>query len=624
MKKNRLSLIYILLFSVYILGGCTAIILSYVYHFNRESIGVVILICPLIALAFSRKSNINKYGINNSINKFKPHVFKIFLILFVLLSVISLIIAVISQKNYYLPVEFFIFIALTACLILVQIMSFNNLTKIQIYLILLEIFTFSSLIAYAFLFLFPGPIGFDSSYHIAFINNILNSGNINYSGNYSNYPLFHLLFASLVLITGIINFKIIQLILAIIQIFFFIFIFILTNKFFNEKIALISVLILSIIPYTIVPHYSYYPTAFSLTIFLMALYLFYELFKGSKFVILFLLSFVTLIFSHPLAPLYFLVISLLIVSASKSINLTKKYISIGGIILMTILMLTWWMKSTPFQTDLFSTFIISLQNAFTSVDYSDVGRATLSQFYSFKDILLYDLGFVMLIGFSIFGSFYAINNFFKNDNISKIDEKIIILIITLILIPIPYVMAILFPQSLPDRWFPFIGIFLSISASIGIYILFEKSLTSKIPYILLILIIFTTIFFNISSPIVNPNSHIYSEDLSSRNALTTSELNALQFTNLYGINNTKANSILISLFTYTNSSANYIDPSRPETYSKGLLVIRSYDIKNGFTIPLFGAKGQLAEVIPPTNNFSSFLNNSDQIYNNGNLTMYYN
>lgn len=614
MNKSRLYLFYLIIFSVYLIGGFSAIIFSYVYNFNRESVGFVILFCPLIALFISRKEpTIPKIN-------FKPHIFKILSIMFIITTFIALLISLNSQKMYYLPLEFFIVISIIASVIVIQITSFSKLTKNQVYSILLEIFIFSTLISYTFLFLFAGPYGNDSSYHLAFIKNILTAGNINYWGNYSNYPIFHLLFASLIFITGITSFKIIQLILAITQILFFIFLFILCNKLFNEKVALLSVLLISIIPYIIVPHYSYYPTAFDLTIFLMALYLFLDLFKGSKVVILFLLSFVTLIFSHPLGPLFFIIISLLLITTSKSFKGTKSYISITGICLMIVMMLAWWMKPTIFQDDLLSIFILSIKNALITVDYTNVGRATLSQFYSFKDIFLFDLGFVMLIGFSIFGSFYGVKKFLKMEVGSKIDERIIIFIITLILIPIPYVMAIVYPQSLPDRWFPFISIFLSISAGFGIYILFKKSLTSKIKHFFLIFIVITTVFFSVTSPIANPNSHIYSEQLSGRSALTYSELSATEFMSLNGpINNTKCNSIFLA-----SSNEKHINPLEYKTYSKGLLVIRDYDLNRGFTIPLFGAKGLLLEVITPNKKFLNFLNNSNQVYNNGNLKMYYN
>ena len=44
MKENKLHIFYLILFALYLIGGCIAIILSQVYNFHREGIGVAILL----------------------------------------------------------------------------------------------------------------------------------------------------------------------------------------------------------------------------------------------------------------------------------------------------------------------------------------------------------------------------------------------------------------------------------------------------------------------------------------------------------------------------------------------------------------------------------------------------
>lgn len=98
-----------------------------------------------------------------------------------------------------------------ASLILIQILFSKNLSKYKQYYILIEIFVLSILLSYSFLFLFPSPYGNDASYHVGFIQSILNTGTIgNYFAQYTNYPIFHLLFVFITYMTGIHDFKVIQ------------------------------------------------------------------------------------------------------------------------------------------------------------------------------------------------------------------------------------------------------------------------------------------------------------------------------------------------------------------------------------------------------------------------------
>ena len=102
-----------------------------------------------------------------------------------------------------------------AALILIQILFSHELSEPKQYFIIIEIFALSILLSSSFLFLFPGPYGNDASYHVGFIQNILETGTIgNYLAHYTNYPVFHVLFVSIVLMTGIDDFKIIQFILS--------------------------------------------------------------------------------------------------------------------------------------------------------------------------------------------------------------------------------------------------------------------------------------------------------------------------------------------------------------------------------------------------------------------------
>lgn len=623
MINNKISLLYKLLVAIYLIGGCAAVFVSFVYNFNRESVGFALLIGTLLSYVISRHTKISGTEF-----KLQQRYFKVTSFLFVLMFIFTLFVVAYSLKNYFLPIEFFIIVTIMALIIMIQILFFK-LSKYVQYIILLEIFIFSITLSSSFNFIFPGPIGNDAYYHINFIESIIDQGNINsYIGNYVNYPIFHLFYAEFINITGLNEIKITQVFLAIYQIIFFCFLFLLTKKIFNDKIALISVLLFSITPYIVQPQFLFYPMAFTFTIFLLSLYLLNNISRNKVFLILFLISFVLLTFAHPLSPFFLLFIVLLFYGISKvGEYLTKssskiQYITGAGLLFMLVLMILWWMQPVG-SGDLFSNFIISLEKAFLTVDTVNVEQVTLSQRYNSADVFLYDLGFVSIIFFAVLGSFYGIKKIINNKEF-KFDERVIYLIITLIIIPIPYLMAIIYPGSLPDRWFVFISIFLSISASVGIITLFNFVNSNKLKLIPLVLIIFL-IFFNITSPIVNQNTHIYSEDMSTRHALTSSEINAVSFitSNYNNISQLKGNSLFISFTGQNLTYRNYLDPTRPEIYTKGVLVVRDYDLKNGFTVPASGA-GQIVRVKVPNQDFFNFLASSNEIYNNGPLEMYIN
>ena len=174
-------------------------------------------------------------------------------------------------------------------------------------------------------------------------------------------------------------------------------------------------------------------------------------------------------------------------------------------------------------------------------------------------MILYDLGWVILSFLGIVGAFYGLKKMAKNEK-SK-NEKIYFFIITLILIPLPYVLTIIYPQSMPDRWFPFVGLFIGISASFGIFTIFKHSGRKKLASIFLVSFVMIGIFFNITTPIVNPNGQIYAKELSGRSGLTSPELDSVNFLNDYSNSeNVKSNSKYLALAYPNSNQNNFINP----------------------------------------------------------------
>jgi hypothetical protein len=283
------------------------------------------------------------------------------------------------------------------------------------------------------------------------------------------------------------------------------------------------------------------------------------------------------------------------------------------------------MREIEREGSLYHNLVLSINRACTQSEsvQNSVTQATLSSSYNFKDIALYDAGLTILFCLGIIGSFLILRNKLDEKNLTIEKYRISISNVTLIFIPLPYVMAIIYPQSLPARWFPFIETLTGILSGVTIYVLYcnlYKSRLNFLPHILIVILI----FFMITSPVANPNSHIYSESLSNRNSLTQSEIDTANFTNkLVNVSKVHANSEYIQ---FINRSVldydHFVNPAVPETYDRGIILIRKDDIKKGFVIPLFGSKNKLLDIIPPNEEFNISMSNSHKIYENNQVKIY--
>lgn len=626
MKFDRVRYVRYTLFLAYFVGGLTAITLSYIHHWHKEPVGLAIFLGSILAL-FIPSSLYNSNFIQES--KEIEHIsatYKLSLIIFLILSFISVIIFMDFKLNYYFPLKYFIIISLSSVLISLQILLPISISRIKEYLTLLEIFVLSTMVSSFSLFLFPSSYGNDSPYHAMFIKSIIASGNFReIYGHYQNYPIYHLLFISIDLLGGIEDLKLIQFIISVIEILFLVFLYIIVKKFFDKKVALLSFLIISLSPYLLQARFTYYPCVFTVIFFILIFNLFYyPSTKTSNTSFLMFIIFIVIIFSHPLTPAILITIFFIIYIFNRYLNFKGTKMSEAFLLVISIITLSWWMKPIGVQMDLFSGMILSAKYALQNPDYEAVTTATLAPLYNWTDVVLYDLGFIILISLGIIGSFYSLKNIRIMKKSMQDKERLLTLsIVTLLIIPIPYLLAIIYPLSLPDRWFPFITIFAGVFASVSIILLYQMLTKYKLHYIV-VLIIFLLVFFMITTPITNPNAKIYGEAFSGRSALTSSEIAAADFVNRIAPNELYGNSKYLPFINMRYlDSEKFINPTEPHTYCHGLVVLRKYDLEKGFTIPLYGAKGKLLEIVYPDNRFYDAINHSNKLYENYDAKIYF-
>ena len=633
MKKLNMN-VYDYFMLAYVIAGIGAILLSYKYGLNREDVGIVFLIGSILSIVISIGIRQKDENIQIQTGE-KSYFFKISLMVWMCLAVFSIFIFLNSRQNYYLPLIYFLSISLMAVIISMQIMIHQKLSKIKTCIIFIEIIILSSILSASFLLLFPTPYGNDSLIHIGFISHILNTGSIeNYvdAGRYHEYPIYHILFAETMTLSNIDN-NMALLILGQVQILFLLFVLIICQRLFNIKAGLLSVLLISLATYLLIPKYTHFTGSFSVIFYMMFIYflLFHSDSKTYSISILMLVTITTLNFIHPLIPIIVIFTMLITLICCNILKLNFR-LKTSFVFFNIIIMLYQWMRPGQNGEGFLETTVGSIKSIF-GVERS-VTQATLSPFYNWASIVLYELGFIILILFGIAGALTFIRyNLRQEGKAIYLQERGILLsLITLIFIPVPYFLALVYPNSLPARWFPYIEVLIGIFAGSILMAYYNELLKSKFRYMIFV-IIFILIFFLITSPIANPNSQIYSKELSSRSALTSSEEEGLKFVKIDYINDTKpdyANDSVKGNVGYIyyfywfipTDRSRLIDPRDTKTFSNGLILIRDYDINNGFTIPLWGTKGLLLEVVPPTAQFINTLNAKNKIYSSQSVNIY--
>lgn len=610
---SRFQLAYRVILLGYIVGGFFAIALSVLYGFNRAQIGFAFLVGGILSFAVVTRDWIDCDSYEASPTRRTSNFVTMGFILWMLLIVISIILYRFSSGRYYTPIGCFVTTSVAATVIAAQVLMPRRLSRREIHVILSEIMILSILVGAMSLLLFSQPYGNDAGYHAGFIESIVSSGTINNypDGNYQNYPVYHIMFASLELTVGI-DLKTAELAAVVLQVLFTLFVFSLARSHTNTRVALMSMLIVTLSPELIRPRYELFPSSFAVIFLILLVFLLLRpgLMSATRSMLL-LLTLVLIVLTHPLIPVIAFVIIIMIYSISRFLRVRHAQITLAPVLLTLLLTFTSWMRPVGMHGDLISTMVVSLRSALGSTDYAaSINQVTLSSRYGWFDVMLYDMGFTILIALGSMGAFIALSRCRVGNPLHHVNGKFCILsLATLLIIPIPFVLALAYPQSLPSRWFPIIEVCAGIFAGSTIAFLgarMKRSITRSF----LIVVVGLLIFFMISSPVANPNSHIYSTEIVNRSAVTQSEFAAAEF-----INGLHASQVSASWKYFSMNVTDHINPDDPSTYSSGLIVIRDYDLAKGFIVNSISAN--LTDIVRPNQQLFQFLNNTNQILDIG-------
>lgn len=484
---------------------------------------------------------------NNAIIKLIPqiqpsnNIFRIFMISFFSLYTISILSLFFRENLFERPFSFFILLAIMAGILVVEIISSKETEKYQI---LIQIIFMGLLLGWSQLLITPSLIGIDPWWHQMFATNIQQIHFIPEGYGYSNFPIFHLFTIITSFLTQF-GYKysvmssvgLMQIICNTLFIYLFgIFLF------KNYKIGLLASFFLIIGPYQVYMNYISIPNSFAPIFILIILYILLKLKINLKNSLILSILMFSLILTHTISA-FFLAIILFVCWGSFALydyidpnNKEKFPISIP--IIYSFAMLLWW----TYDHSTIMTFADIILNMF-KIDYfmiptpesliTSLQKPGLEQIFKI-------LGLFIFLYIPIAGIFYMVS-----DRGTRLTFTIAIIgIFTILILNLSFLLGL---PIIPDRWFYYSEIFLSIPLAITIVLNKKTDLRFKSGHFIVTLffVIFLT-FLAIMNPIANSDNMKFSPE-KNRISLSESEIKAGETVSYY------AQMPLISDRFYSNS-----------------------------------------------------------------------
>jgi hypothetical protein len=616
------------------MGGIIIFASSY-YSLNKTHIGFAFALPPIIYYALKKHIK-TPVKTDIEIQKSYKRLFILFIILF--LFIISLSLLFWQSEIYHRPIIFFIFIAIAYVVITGQI--FFNCTRRNVPIILLEIIIVAIIVRGSIYYLFPTVYGNDPFFHTDFIQKTISSGSITMtSGDYSNFPMSHLLVTFISKFTGL-NIKNSYFAISLIEVFASLFVFLIGKALGGNRLGLLSAMLITIAPYNIFWGFWIIPMTLGMVFLIIIFYLLLKRNSNSTITTSILLIFfcLSIIMVHTVASFVTWVILLIILlglivyrflfpkmqprklvvqSFNNFLFSPLQYkrfrFSINIVSLMGISLFSYWMFTNHYTgVDFFSLFTKSLISSLVRMDTASVSMVSLAPTLKYQSIFLLDLPSTLLMFFCILGSLYLIDHKFNS-------VKFVLIFTVIVLLTIIYGGALFGTTAiLPHRWFVFMEVLMVIVGAYGIYLIVFTQQTFIRQLLVCSIIIFVIAFSAVTTPLTNTESPFYAKELGTRSGFFHSEVAAAENIESYYDGNITRNS------KYALLDGINLNPNDLETYEDKMMVIRSSDLEKGFIIPLFGAKGKLLEILIPNSTFSSYLDSPkcDNVYDNGEVKGY--
>lgn len=439
---------------------------------------IVVLATLFLSLSTFKITKSNKIIRNNT------NVFNTLILDIIFINIFTVSVYYFRPYEYVRPIWILYSILLMILILGVKI----RYTKASKYICLFQIFLLVLFARATVYYQFPGPIGVDPWYHFAFINRLIESGNIPDLGSYKDFPLFHLLISSILMLTGLTIKNSSFVMGGFIMFIPIVFIFVIGKTLFNDKIALIGALILSISNEFSIWSFWIIPMSLGLVFFTIIIY-FYIKPYNVRFSILKLILAPTIIFTHTIST--FIMLSTLFIgniitildNRIKNTNI-RSTISNTFVLYFFIIMIFYWITVTGWGLYFFSNSVFSDAPYTAEVTVPSINKLVL---------LKSEIPLLYLVFLGIIGSLHLFNN---NLYASTNNKKIVLLTWTVTaFIFIFYALGI--GQFLPERWFIFMYVMMMPFAAFGIFKLTPSFDKKAILLFVIILLSFSN--FNITN-----------------------------------------------------------------------------------------------------------------------------
>jgi len=357
---------------------------------------------------------------------------------------------------------------------------------------------------------------------------ILESSYIPDNYGYSKLPLMHLEIGITSLITTF-NYKI----SAMFTVSFIhvlsdiLFIFLIGRFLFNEKVGLLSGLLLSIANHHV--HFGVIatPNTFASVFILIIIYLLFKI-KAHRVLIgmsLAIFVMVSLVLSHTVTTACMMVIlftnwiTFEIYKIFNKSHFSGTPITLTTVIFFSVLMFSWW----TYGSGSIRTLAELIRWGFT-IDVFYRGPRILEYFMSvpFTEQLFNNLGFVLFFAISLIGCFYMIS---KKGNLYT--SSIAVSGVTTL--AIGFFSLITGKEVLNIRWWYFSQILLALPVAIALFLLLNIIKKRGIKPVLLLTLTILFSFIMIMNPSANIDNHLFSPNTGVRFAFTKSEMIAASF-----------------------------------------------------------------------------------------------
>ena len=474
----------------------------------------------------------------NRVNNVQSHIQKkiaslSLFIFFYLVSVILLLTSDVREKLY------FITIAILGLIIFIQILNMD-LHKYSKYVILLEIILCSINLSFGLTLKYPLYYGSDLLIHFSYIQTIIEHGFItDRMGDYRYFPLYHILTSMGAILLNVEQSKSVFIVAGIAYQSVILFTYKIVEKISHEKIALLSVLILS---YS--RDYIYYgeylvTRSMAFVFFIIFLYILYVSKDAIKNRFLLLFTLMSLILVHQVSMLYILIILIAIAGIEKFYYhfyiISTKMISNSIIVTMLVFFIAYWLY-------LADTFFVYFIEAFSQSSDVIASSTEMVQYVTSANVLSTSLNNIdggILLFFILIGIYYIFHK--KEPGYPLVLATFGLITISLYIRSPLYLIPAFTKIFVAQRIAILLSPLMSFLGAYGVYRLISSKMNSKWSYrmglyCLVILFIFTSIsnsFTAQDNPLSGQKQEIPTPYFTENDLQLRSFMENIDFANIY-------------------------------------------------------------------------------------------